>query len=256
MKGQGGSLAVSGAQNQVPSISGGANGLNVMASIDTAWRFADAVHLAKMAPKSLDSTAKIFVALQMGAEVGLSPMQSLKNVAVINGSPSLWGDAVVALVRRSPVCKSIKTRYEGDGEKRVCIVNGIRDNGDESEGRFGYADAKRAGLLSRDTYKSYPDRMYFHRAFGYVAHELFADLLSGWTIAEEVQDVAYAKQQPALESGDDAKLDSLDEAADLIGADDDKVVEAEFTQHATGPTVEELADPDYAPATSQDEFPF
>jgi hypothetical protein len=226
-------------------IEGGNHGLNVMANMDTAWRFAAAVVKAKMAPRSLDSTEKVFIALQMGAEVGLSPMQSLKNIAVINGSPAMWGDAVVALVRRSPVCKSITHKFEGQGESRVCIVTGVRDNGDISEGRFGYADAKRAGLLSKDTYKAYPDRMFLHRAFGYVAHDLFADLLSGLDIAEEVQDVSYSEGEQKIESGDDAPLNSLDDAAELLGHDDDKIAEAQFEMHATGPTEEELSDPEY-----------
>lgn len=40
----------------------------------------------------------VFAAIQYGAEVGLTPVQSLQHVAIINGRPSLWGDAVLALV--------------------------------------------------------------------------------------------------------------------------------------------------------------
>jgi hypothetical protein len=40
----------------------------------------------------------IMLAVQMGSEVGLAPMQALQNIAVINGRPSIYGDAALALV--------------------------------------------------------------------------------------------------------------------------------------------------------------
>ena len=40
----------------------------------------------------------IFVAVQYGMELGLPPMQALQGIAVINGRPSMWGDAVLAVV--------------------------------------------------------------------------------------------------------------------------------------------------------------
>jgi hypothetical protein len=179
----------------------------------------------------------------MGAELGLSPMQSLKSIAVVNNTPAVWGDGTIALVRRSPVCKSIsEPKYTGEGEKRVCSITAERTNGDKQTATFGYVDAKRGGLLTRDTYKSWPDRMYKHRAFGYIAHDLFADVLAGLSIAEEVEDLAHV-QQSSITSGDDAPLDSLDDAAELLAADDEKIIEQELPSDygdPMQPTAEEL----------------
>ncbi len=224
-------------------------------NMDEMWRFAVAVAKAKMAPKTLDSTEKVFIALQMGAEVGLSPMQSLKNIAVIHNSPSMWGDALVALVRRSPACEWIKETWTGDGETRKAIVTGKRREDPEPCTReFGYADAKRAGLLSNATYKNYPDRMYQNRARAWMFRDLFTDLLMGLDVAEEMQDLEFSQAKGAITSGDDAPLNSLDDAAALLGADDDKVVEAEFAAKVpAGPTAEELADPEYK---IQNDIPF
>jgi hypothetical protein len=41
--------------------------------------------------------ADVLIAWQMGAEVGLKPMQALQNIAVINSRASLWGDAFLAV---------------------------------------------------------------------------------------------------------------------------------------------------------------
>src|SRR5947209_2188369 len=49
----------------------------------------------------------ILIAMQMGYEVGLKPMQAIQNIAVINGRPSIWGDAAIALVQSNPLCESI-----------------------------------------------------------------------------------------------------------------------------------------------------
>jgi hypothetical protein len=186
-----------------------------------------------MAPKSLDTPEKLFIALQMGAEIGLSPMQSVNNIAVVNNRPSVWGDALSAIIRRSIVCKSLsEPKYTGKDETRVCTVKAERTNGDTCSATFGYADAKKAGLLSRDTYRNYPDDMYWRRALGRAAKQLFSDVLCGLALAEEQQDIAYADLEPSLESGDDAPLDSLDDAAALLAADD----------HPSDATPEELAD--------------
>jgi hypothetical protein len=235
------------ARNQL-AVSGG-RGLQ-MTNYEDFWRFAGAVVKSRMAPRSLDTQEKVFIALQMGAELGLSPMQSIKNIAVVNNSPSVWGDALIALVRRSPVCKSIgEPVYTGSGETRMCSITAERTNGDKQTSTFGYADAKRAGLLSKDTYKSYPDRMYKHRAFGVIADDLFADVLCGIDTVEEMQDLAYSQQQPKIASGDDAPLDSLDDAANLIDADVTHTSEpAPEDWPPNGPTPEELADPEYVAA--------
>jgi hypothetical protein len=41
----------------------------------------------------------VLIALQHGAELGLPKMASLQNIAVINGKPSVYGDALMALVQ-------------------------------------------------------------------------------------------------------------------------------------------------------------
>jgi hypothetical protein len=186
-----------------------------------------------MFPPSLNTREKLFIAIQMGAELGFTPMQSIGTIAVVNNRPCVYGDGLSALIRHSPVCKSLSApSYQGKDETRVCTVKAERTNGDTCSATFGYADAKKAGLLSRDTYRNYPDDMYWRRALGRAAKQLFGDVLCGLSLAEEQQDIAYA-DEPSLESGDDAPLDSLDDAAALLAADEPR---------PSDPTPEELAD--------------
>ena len=44
------------------------------------------------------SLAQATMALLQGLEIGISPMQAAKNIAVINGKPAIWGSLVPALI--------------------------------------------------------------------------------------------------------------------------------------------------------------
>jgi hypothetical protein len=250
--GNGGSLSAPTARTQLATIETGARGL-VLKDLDSMWRFATAVVKGGMAPKSMTKPEQVLIALQMGAELGLTPMMSLKTIAVVNGTPSVWGAGVPALCMNHPLFESLKEEWSGQGETRKCTVTMRRKNNPEPTIRtFGYTDAKRAGLLSRDTYKNYPDRMYQCRARAWAANDCFPDAMMGLSVAEEVQDLAFSQTAgTSIESGDDAPLSSLDAAADLL--EKDGAIDAEFTdsgddvddewpENATTPTREELAD--------------
>jgi len=75
-------------------------GLN-LTTFDEMWRFAKAVAASGLAPKDMQKPETLLVAIEMGLEVGLTPMQAIQNIAVINGRPGLWGDAIPGLVRSS-----------------------------------------------------------------------------------------------------------------------------------------------------------
>ena len=75
-----------------------------LASFDDAFRVAKMVASSPFAPKDFQGKPELcFLAMQHGGEVGLSPMQSLQSIAVINGRPTIWGDAALALVQACPV---------------------------------------------------------------------------------------------------------------------------------------------------------
>src|SRR3990167_9324795 len=63
-------------------------GLN-LTTFDEMWRFAKAVAASGFAPKDMQKPESLLVAIEMGLEVGLTPMQAIQNIAVINGRPGL-----------------------------------------------------------------------------------------------------------------------------------------------------------------------
>jgi hypothetical protein len=175
-----------------------------LASFDDAFRFSKMVAASEFAPKDFKGKPEsCMLAIQHGSEVGLSPMQSLQSIAVINGRPTIWGDAALALVQSSPVCEYVKEYTEGQGESLTAVCEAKRRGYPApTVSRFSMADAKRAGLAGKaGPWSQYPERMLALRARGFALRNAFADALRGLITAEEAQDypqpiVAETARQP------------------------------------------------------------
>lgn len=155
-------------------------------SLDEALKFADYLADSSIVPKDFQQKpGNILVAIQWGMELGLKPMQAMQNIAVINGRPSLWGDAVLALVRASSLCEYVYESFENG--TAICRV---KRRGEEEQIRtFSEADAKQAGLIGKQgPWAQYPNRMKQMRARAFALRDVFPDVLKGMPIAEEVGD--------------------------------------------------------------------
>lgn len=156
-------------------------------SIEEAMKFAQMLSQSDLVPKDfIGKPGNVLVAIQWGMELGLQPMQAMQNIAVINGRPALWGDAVIALVRSSPLCEYV---YEtDDGHTATCRV---KRRGEEEQVRtFSMEDAARAGLSGKSgPWTQYPKRMRQMRARAFAMRDVFPDCLRGMPVAEELQDL-------------------------------------------------------------------
>jgi hypothetical protein len=154
-------------------------------SLSEAMEFAKIMSDSDLVPKDYrGKPGNVLVAIQMGQEVGLKPIQAVQNIAVINGRPAIWGDALLALCM--PHIATIMENYDEESQTAYCSVT--RKNGLEGHGQWSMEDAKRAGLAGRETWKSYPRRMCQMRARGFALRDAMPDVLKGITTAEEAQD--------------------------------------------------------------------
>jgi hypothetical protein len=177
-----------------------AGGGLALATFDDAFRFAKMVAASDFAPKDFRGKPEsCLLAIQHGSEVGLSPMQSLQSIACINGRPSVWGDAALALVIGSPVCEYVRETVDGEGDAMVATCEAKRRGYEKaSVVRFGVADAKKAGLWGKaGPWTQYSRRMLQMRARGFALRDAFPDVLRGLVTAEEAQD--YPQGEPARE---------------------------------------------------------
>tara|TARA_R110002049_G_scaffold282589_2_gene462432 strand:+ start:8893 stop:9660 length:768 start_codon:yes stop_codon:yes gene_type:complete len=160
-------------------------------NLNEAMQMAEIMSKASIVPKDfVGNPGNILIAMQWGMELGLAPLQAMQNIAVINGRPSLWGDAMIGLVRGSSVCEYVKETVEGEGENMVAVCRAKRKGQDEEVRTFSVEDAKTAGLWGKQgPWKQYPKRMLQMRARGFGIRDTFADVLKGMECAEEQQDI-------------------------------------------------------------------
>ncbi len=155
--------------------------------LEEAMRFADLLSKSSVVPKDYQGNpGNVIVAVQWGAEIGLPPLQAMQSIAVINGRPSIWGDAMLALVRASGLLEYIREDITEDGA--TCTLK--RRGEDEVVRIFTKEDAKVAGLLGKQgPWQTAPKRMMQMRARAFALRDVFTDVLRGVYVAEEAQDL-------------------------------------------------------------------
>lgn len=177
-------------QGKMPTIAMGNRGMQ-LASLEDAWRFASYLSRSGLAPKGLEKPEAILIAIQMGAEIGLPPMAALQNIAVINGRPAVWGDAMLAVCRSSGVFDeaAFEETISPDGKTASCTVRRY-PHGNPVTRTFSMDDAKAASLAGKSgPWSQYPTRMLQMRARSWALRDAFSDVLRGLLAVEEARDV-------------------------------------------------------------------
>ena len=215
-----------------PTITTTSRGLQ-LASLEDMWKFANYVIASRLAPKGIDKPESVVVILQMGFELGLPAMQSLQNIAVINGRPAVWGDAVPGLVEAS-----------GKQEYGYPTKIGERGNDGKYPDDYGYkyttkrkgreeysytftvADARTAklwGKISKDgvasTWVLYPDRMLLNRTRTFCLRDVYPDVLKGLITIDEAEHMVDADFSVVDERS------STEQLADIVSSDKPEAVE-------------------------------
>ncbi len=185
----------------------------VARSVNDLWRLAKAMVQGGIAPKGMAPETALGVMLA-GAELGLGHIQSLQVITFINGKPCLWGDGITALLLQSGLLQELPKEWvEGEGDNRTAYCE-LKRKGVPGiiRRQFSVGDARKAGLLSKDNWQKYQDRMLNRRAYGFAARDGFSDVLKGVWIREEAEDMEYTtvEQMPTPQEvpQPDAEADS------------------------------------------------
>jgi len=127
------------------------------------------------------------VILLTGRELGLSPMQSLRGIYVVNKAPVLSADLLVAVVRRSGLCGSWRVV---ESTTETCTITTLRVGETEHASRtWTMADARRAQLTGKPIWSQYPAQMLRHRCAADLAREVYPDVVLGLYTPEEMDSV-------------------------------------------------------------------
>lgn len=209
--------------NIVALKTGGAIGGIIPQTIEEVFRVATAVAKSGLAPNGMNTAEKLTVAIMHGMEIGLPPMQAIQKIAVVNGRPTVWGDAIPALIQSKGF--KLRERMAGQGEIRTAICEIVRPDGEVIERMFSVNDARTAGLWGKvGPWKSYPDRMLQMRARGYAARDGAADVLMGLYLREEAEDDEATAPKSAYRSKKDGDFDKITSA--LAGCTNEAEIDA------------------------------
>jgi len=132
--------------------------------------------------------ADVLIAVQMGQELKLKPLQALSSIVVINGKPTLYGDGLLAVARGSGKCEWVDEKLDETTMTATCTVKRIGEP-EPVVRTFSKSQAEKANLWQKvGPWQQYPKRMLQMRARTFALRDAFADVLKGVSDTDEVQD--------------------------------------------------------------------
>lgn len=164
-------------------------------NVEQALVLATKMSASGLMPRSFQKPEAILTAIVMGRELGLTAMQSVRSIHVIEGKPSMSADLIVGLVKRSADClyfqlvesTNIVARYEthrkGDPKPTAMA--------------FSFEDAKLAQVTGKDNWKKYPAAMLRARCGTALARAVYPDIAMGLYDPDELEPARERDVTPA-----------------------------------------------------------
>ena len=157
---------------------------------------AEPMSLAEIFVKSgcfpdIKSQAQGVVKILAGREYGLTPIQSITELYMVNGRVAMSAKLIAAAIR-----KSGKYDYHIDKmDNEECVISFFEVTfGKETvkteigKSTFTIKDAARAGIVNKDVWKNYPKQMLYARAISTGGRAFCPDIITAYT-PEEAEDI-------------------------------------------------------------------
>ena len=162
-------------------------------------KWVDIIWDAAIVPESIKRKEHAFIMIATGREFGMSMMQSLRQLFIVNGRVGLYTATMVAMIQQSPVCEYFDTVESTD---ESCTVKCKRRNSKhERVVTYTKADAVRAGLWDdpkkASTWGKHPRRMILWRAQSEAGVTEFPDVTNGLSAIETMRDDFGEEPAPA-----------------------------------------------------------
>ena len=121
----------------------------------------------------------MYAAYLIGKELGIGPMESWNSLYLVNGTVSMLGRLMTALIWKNH--HAIKVELTQKASKAIAFrrdpwTHKLEEMGDWT---FTAGDAEKAYLDGKDTYENYPKLMWSWRAISAVTRIYFADCITG-----------------------------------------------------------------------------
>ena len=160
-------------------------------TVEQAMKCAEWMSRSDLVPKAYHGKPHdIVIASAMGHRLGLDPFSALAGIAVVNGKPTLYGDAMLAVCQSRADWAGMTVTWDGESlDTLTCTVAVNRKGHGQTIGTFSAEEAKGAGLWRKQgPWSQYPRRMLEMRARSYALRGAYADALAGFHSREEMED--------------------------------------------------------------------
>lgn len=141
---------------------------------------AQAMALSGMFPDIQKDSAKAFVKIMAGQEMGIAPFQAMSDISIISGKAAPGGNIHASKVKSNGKYDYRVLTWDNDGCE-IEFFEVRRDGTKESLGKSSFTkeDAVTAGVTNNPSYKKYPKNMYFNRAMTGGVRTFCPDVLNG-----------------------------------------------------------------------------
>ena len=146
-------------------------------SLSEALHVSQVLVASRLLPRAIQTPEAAFAVIATGRELGLSAMQALRAIHIVEGKPTLSADLMVALVKRSPECSFFRM-VESTGERATYET---QRRGEPSPTRLSFTmdEARASGAASKDNWRKYAAAMLRARASSGLARAVYPDLVLG-----------------------------------------------------------------------------
>jgi len=153
-----------------------------LSRMESAYKMCQVLSKSDLVPKSYrQKPENVFLAYIAGQPFGWDVTMSMRSFHIIEGTPSLKPEIQLALVRQAGHSVTV----EKSSVDLVVITGKRSDTGDIATASYSIEDAKRAGLIGKGNWKTYPEDMLFARAVSRLCRRLFQDVLLGCAYVPE-----------------------------------------------------------------------
>jgi hypothetical protein len=164
-----------------------------VAELNEIMEIGDVFFQSGMFP-TIKSKAQAAVKILAGRELGLSPMEAINGLYMVNDHI-----AVTAKIIASKIKKSGKYDYTVNKlDDTECSLTFFEIKGDQlvklGDSIFTIKDAAKAGIVNKDVWKNYPRNMMFARAISNGNIWYCPDATTGFYSVEELQDLEAEKK--------------------------------------------------------------
>lgn len=155
--------------------------------LNQAMTLAKTLATSQLIPRALvGKPADVLLIMIKGRELGISTMQAISGINIIQGKPVIASDLMIGLILSHPdVCEYFTPVVSND---KIATYKTKRRGSEPVEMSFTLEEAQAAKLTGKDNWRNFPAAMLRARASAALGRAVYPDLVAGVYVPGEIPD--------------------------------------------------------------------